>query len=382
MTPGDLAVNSGPPETIFAKHLLREVRMASSRHAPGRIARASLRRGLGLGLAVALLTGAGLQGAAAQGFYREVYGPPRGAYFNDDDGLLPPREIVEGLHERGFSEVGRPRFDGRAYRVEATSPRGMRVRLVVDAREGDVLGREPLGVYYPSDRVRPAAPGYGWTEEDMRPRRQREAERIVPPADIPSVPGLRNAPLGPEREAPRPLRAERVPPAVRPEANLLGVNPDAATARPEAPRRAARPAPAAVPASEKAKPAQARITPPAPEPSLRSGQAATPEVMPAARQDPAKEAKAAEPPANPSKLDAAPAPAKESPRLPSRESGKESAKESGKEPPKEPAKTADSAPAPAKPGWQDPPADGPRKNVRVIGGATVVPGGSGEAAGN
>lgn len=345
--------------------------MASSRPAPVRVASAALRRGLGFGIAVALLSGPLLSGAAAQGFYREIYGPPRGVYFNDD-GVLPPREIVEGLHERGFSEVGRPRFDGRTYRVEATSPRGMRMRLVLDAREGDVLGREPLGAYYPSERVRPAAPGYGWTEDDLRPRRLREAERIVPPADIPSVPALRPAPLGPEREASRALRAERVPPAGGPEANPLGLNPDAA-ARTEAPRRAARPAPSP---ETKTKPAQARIAPPAPEPSLRSGQGA-PASMPAARSEPekpaAREAKAVEPSTGTPKPDTqAPAPAKEP--------AKDTARESAKEPAKEPAKTADSAPA--KPAWQDPPADGPRKNVRVIGGATVVPGGTGEAGGN
>ncbi|MFY9291699.1 MAG: hypothetical protein WAP03_13525, partial [Methylorubrum rhodinum] len=47
-------------------------------------------------------------------------------------------------------------------------------------------------------------------------------------------------------------------------------------------------------------------------------------------------------------------------------------------------KTAESSPAPAPApkdrNWQDPPAD--RKPVRVIGGATIVPGGTGEAGAN
>ncbi|MCG5245449.1 hypothetical protein [Methylorubrum extorquens] len=346
--------------------------MASSRHAPGGLTRAALRRGLGFGLLAALLSGAGLQSAAAQGFYREIYGPPRVVY-REDEGVLPSREVVDELRDRGFSEIGRPRYDGRNYRVEATSPRGQRVRLVVDAREGDVIGREPLeGVYYPSDRVRPAAPGYGWTEEDMRPRRPiREAERIMPPADIPSVPGLRSAPLGSERGA---ARVERVPPAARPDANPLGVNPDAAT-RSEQPRRAA-----ARTAPTPKLPSQARIAPTSPEPSLRSGSPASPAMTPAAKTErnkaETKEAKAVEP-----KLGE-----------PRPETGKEAGKETGKaetkpdaakpEPAKdatkEATKTAESKPAAGK-GWQDPPADGPRKNVRVIGGATVVPGGTGEA---
>ncbi|WP_375274922.1 hypothetical protein [Methylorubrum thiocyanatum] len=357
--------------------------MASSRHAPdrvigviGRATRAALRRGLGLGVTGALLTGLGLQAAAAQGFYREIYGPPRAVFF-EEDGLMPPREVVDDLRDRGFSEIARPRYDGRNYRVEATSPRGQRVRLVVDAREGDVIGREPLGVYYPSDRVRPAAPGYGWTEEDMRPRRPiREAERIVPPADIPSVPGLRGAPLGDARGAPR---AERVTPTARPEANPLGLNPDAA-GRPEAPRRAA-----ARTAPTPKLPSQARIAPAAPEPSLRSTPSGSPAMTPAAKSEAAKsdaakseakpstkpetrEAKAVEPKLNEPKPDVGKA-----------EAAKPEAKESGREP----TKTAESKSAPAAgKGWQDPPADGARKNVRVIGGATVVPGGTGEAAGS
>lgn len=330
--------------------------MASSRHVPGRVA--ALRRGLGFGLAAVLLSGAGLQGAAAQGFYRDLYGPPRAVYYDEDADLLPPREVVESLRDRGFSEIGRPRYDGRAYRVEATSPRGLRVRLVVDARDGDVIGREPLGgAYFPSARVRPVAPGYGWTEEDLHPRRQREAERIVPPADIPSVPTLRDAPFGVPRDGGRGARAERVPPALRPEANPLGVNPDAS-------RRTARAA--ASPKLPSQTRPQARIAPPAPEPSLRPGQSGSEAMTPAAKSQSApetKEAKGVEP-----KVDA-----------PKVETGRA---EPTKDSSQEPAKTADSAPASAeKKGWQDPPADGGRK-VRVIGGATVVPGGSGEAGAN
>lgn len=336
--------------------------MASSRHAPGGVTRAALRRGLGFGLLAALLSGAGLQPAAAQGFYREIHGPPRAVYL-EDDGLLPSREVVDDLRDRGFSEIGRPRYDGRNYRVEATSPRGQRVRLVVDAREGDVIGREPLGgVYYPSDRVRPAVPGYGWTEDDMRPRRPiREAERILPPADIPSVPGLRGAPLGSERST---ARSERVPPAARPDANPLGVNPDAAT-RSEQPRRAA-----ARTAPTPKLPSQAHIATTAPEPSLRSGSPASPAMTPAAKTErdkgETKEAKAVEPKVG----------------EPRPETGKAETKTDAAkpEPAKDATKTAESKPAAGK-GWQDPPADGPRKNVRVIGGATVVPGGVNEAGG-
>lgn len=169
--------------------------MTSSRPVSGRAAAAVLRRAA----AAALLLGAGLQGAAAQGYSwgygpEDVYGSPRGVYYNRAEALLSPRAVADGLEDRGFSAIARPRFDGRAYIVEATSPRGARLRLVIDGRDGAVIGREALGApYYPSVRPRPAAPGYaaapgyGWTEDDARSRRQREAELILPPADIPSV---------------------------------------------------------------------------------------------------------------------------------------------------------------------------------------------------
>lgn len=335
--------------------------MAPSRPVSGRAV--TMLRRLG---AAALLLGAGLQGAAAQGYSwgygpEEVYGPPRAVYRAEPP--LSPRAVAYSLQDRGFTEIGRPRFDGRAYVVEATGPRGSRLRLVVDARDGAVIGREVVGEpYYPTAiRPRPVTPGYGWTEEDDRSRRFREAEALVPPADIPSAAPSAPALRGPSLEGGR-VRAER-PSASRPslprqenrqeanagltapDANPYGLNPDAA-ARPDAPRRAAK-------ATPPAKPAVARTAPPAPAPSLRPAEAAAPrEMTPAAKSD-EKPAEAA-------------APAKAA----------EPAGEAGA------VKSAEAAPAPAPKdrNWQDPPAD--RKPVRVIGGATIVPGGTGEAGAN
>jgi len=302
-------------------------------------------------------------GLIAGMFALSAAGTAKAQYAYEPDLLLPPRAVVWRLNDRGFTEVTRPRFDGRAYIVEASNPYGDRLRLFVDARDGRILGRQRLDIApeAPPRLVR-RAPGYGWTEDDMRPRRPiREAERIVPPADIPSVPGLRGAPLGSERSA---ARSERVPPAARPDANSLGVNPDAA-ARSEPPRRAA-----ARTAPTPKLPSQAHIAPTAPEPSLRSGSPASPAMTPAAKTErdkrETKEAKAVEPKVG----------------EPRPETGKAETKTDAAkpEPVKDATKTAESKPAAGK-GWQDPPADGPRKNVRVIGGATVVPGGANEAGG-
>ncbi|GAB6844948.1 hypothetical protein HNR00_000051 [Methylorubrum rhodinum] len=334
--------------------------MAPSRSVSGRAATILRRAG-----AAGLLLGAGMQGAAAQGYSwgygpEEVYGPPRAVYRAEPP--LSPRSVAYSLQDRGFTEIGRPRFDGRAYVVDATGPRGARLRLVVDARDGAVIGREVVGdAYYPSAiRPRPVTPGYGWTEEDDRPRRFREAEAFLPPADIPSAAPSVPAPRGPSLDDGR-VRAERpsrpalprqeahagIAPQAAPEANPYGLNPDAPP-RADAARRTARTAPPA-------KPSVARTAPPAPAPSLRPAEAVAPsEMTPAAKSD--------EKP-----VDAA-APAKTT----------EPAGDSGA------VKTAESSPAPAPApkdrNWQDPPAD--RKPVRVIGGATIVPGGTGEAGAN
>ncbi|WP_342153806.1 hypothetical protein [Methylorubrum sp. SB2] len=305
------------------------------------------------GGAAALLLGAGLQGASAQGYSwgygpEDVYGAPRAVYRAEP--ALSPRSVAYSLQDRGFTEIGRPRFDGRAYIVEATGPRGARLRLVVDARDGAVIGREVVGEpYYPTAiRPRPVTPGYGWTEEDDRPRRFREAERLVPPADIPSaVPAPSYRGLAPDegrvRAAPaRPSLPRQeanagIAPPSAPEANPYGLNPDAA-ARPDAARRAAKaPPPAKAPV--------ARVAPPAPAPSLRPTEPAAKAEEKPVESAPAKSAEPAEP-ANPVKT------AESAPAL---------------------------APAPKDRTWQDPPAD--RKPVRVIGGATVVPGGTAEAGG-
>lgn len=258
-----------------------------------------------------LLTWAGA--ADAQGFGR--------TFFEDD--VLPPRVIAWRLADRGFTGVSRPRFDGRFYLVDAISPAGLPVRLVLDPVNGGIVGRERMpgqDVYARLERppVR-TAPGYGWTEEEVaRPQ----------PAPAESGPVLRQ----PRRPGPDAARS--------PEGNPLGLNPDG-NHRAEPPRRVARTNPAQAPA----KPA-ARLSPAAPAPKA-APEAAKPDTAPstpAAHANPAPEA--------------APTPAQ-----------KEATKESS-------APSADSKPvasAAPKPDWKDPPAEGKRP-VRVIGGATIVPG--------
>lgn len=254
--------------------------------------------------------------------------PAQAQYFYEPEAILPPRAVVWRLNDRGFTEITRPRFDGRAYVVEASGPYGDRLRLFVDARDGAILGRERLG--QPVARIVRPAPGYGWTDEDEGPRRPiREAERIVPPADIPSMPGT---PARRPNLDPSPVTRSEAP-----DRNPLGMNPDA-RGRPDTPGRAEAPRKVV------------RLTPPkaaAPRPSNESPKLS--DAPPAAAAKPATAPASATleaPKASPAPAAPNPTPAAVQPPPPEKTAAKD---------------------------WKDPPAD-QKRSVRVIGGATIVPG--------
>ncbi|MBN6819997.1 hypothetical protein ACXR8U_00180 [Methylobacterium radiotolerans] len=244
------------------------------------------------------------------------------AQFAFEDEVLPPRVVAWRLADRGFSGLSRPRFDGRVYVVDAVGPAGAPVRLFVDPMTGAIVGRRPIGAPETVARLERPAPGFGWTEDEVVPRR---AMRPVPSEDGPVA------------------RPQRRPAgeAMRPDANPEGVNPDN-VGRTAPPKRVARGALARTP---ELKPPP-RTSPQAPAPKLAPADAAKADP----NAGPAPETKAASIEKTPA---AAPAP-----------------------PSATPSKPADAAvagaPKPAAKDWKDPPTD--KKPVRVIGGATVVPG--------
>ncbi|MBK3411146.1 hypothetical protein HPY24_22945, partial [Methylobacterium sp. IIF1SW-B5] len=160
-------------------------------------------------LAATLMTGTILP-AQAQG-YRPGYPV---AIEDEDDAILPPRAVIFRLGRAGFTGMTHPRFDGETYRVEADSPWGNRVQLVVDARTGRILDRERLEAPLIPPGTVPGGrrPGYGWTEADSRPPWPRdEAFRDRAPR---GGDGWREE----GRYAPVPLpRAEPLPSGERPE---------------------------------------------------------------------------------------------------------------------------------------------------------------------
>jgi hypothetical protein len=243
-------------------------------------------------------------------------GGAQAQFFDPFDDMLPPRAVVWRLNDRGFTEITRPRFDGRAYVVEATDRYGDRVRLFVDSQDGAVLGRQRIGA--PPVAVIRTRPGYGYTDADIETRGPVPGTgRMGPPAALPGADPVGRAP-GPDR-------------------NALGLNPDARP-RPEPQRKVARLTPPA-------KPAAPRATPEAPKPAetIAAPTAAKPEAPSAALEAPKVDVPKTEPVQS-----APPAVAAEKP--------------AAEKPPTEPAQA-----------WRDPPPD-QKRPVRVIGGATVVPG--------
>ena len=242
------------------------------------------------------------------------------AQFAFEDEILPPRVVAWRLAERGFSGLSRPRFDGRVYVVDAMSPSGVPVRLLVDPVAGAIIGRQRVGPPDTYARLERPAPGFGWTEDEAAAPR-----RVVWPAPFDETPALR-LPRRPAGEA------------ARPEANPDGLNPNAA-GRTGAPRKVARATPAR-------------------PPELRPGLRTSPEA-PAPKVAPAESGKAD-----------AKADAKPDPRDASVGTGQPAAPAAP--PSAKPADTVVAEAPKATKDWKDPPSD--KKPVRVIGGATIVPG--------
>ena len=270
-----------------------------------------------------------LAGGGAVGFAQAA-----SAQFAFDDAVLPPRVVAWRLADRGFSGMTRPRYDGRVYVVEAIDPAGIPVRLFLDPAGGAIVGRQRLGEpdrYARQDyaRLERAAPGYGWTEEESGPRR---ALRLLPPQD-------------PSASPPRPARRPGAE-AARLDANPQGINPDGGV-RPEPQRKVTRAVPPA--RQPELKPAL-RTTPEAPAPKLPPVEAARPEAKPEA-----------------------PAAAVDKPAIDKATIEKSTPAEGSNKPAVAGEGARAEAAKAAVPDWKDPPTEGKRP-VRVIEGATVVPG--------
>ncbi|WP_457105635.1 hypothetical protein [Methylobacterium sp. P5_C11] len=199
------------------------------------------------------------------------------------------------------------------------------MRLFVDSTTGAIVGRQRIGAPETYARLERPAPGFGWTEDDAAPR------RVIRPV--------------PQEEGPA-LRLQRRPTneALRPDGNPDGLNPDGIVRTPP-PRKVARAVP---PRPTDVKPTH-RTSPEAPTPQIAPAEAAKLDPKPASGTD--TKAAAIEKAAPPAPAPNTSAPVASKPAE---------------------AVVAETAKPPAK-DWKDPPASD-KKHVRVIGGATIVPG--------
>jgi hypothetical protein len=330
------------------------------------------RRGRALLASASLLLAALAAGPAAA----QWFGGPPGPFvynrpppvFRGNDRPLPPYVVVDRLEAQGYEDVGRPRYNGSVYEVEATGLSGARVRVVVDAFRGHVVDRYAIsraprgpdfgpGGWRNEDRgwfgnnVRPpeeAPPPRRYTnrpgpDDDLQDFLDRPARPVEPrlgpetrietaplpdarietrPSQPPRSADLPRSPdLPGERQAARP--AEPATPALRPQESapagkVEGLNPETGkapeAAKPAAPRheRASRPEPnrqyeAARTDAKGSKPAK-----PAPQEGSAavSPPAPAPAVTPQATPPAEKPAVTAEKPAEKPAADAAPRPDK------------------------------------------------------------------------
>jgi hypothetical protein len=179
--------------------------------------------------------------------------PPEAVVPRDGPMLLPAPEVYTILRENGFSPLGAPRQHGPFYTVAVIDRRGDDGRLVIDARNGQIVRFMPAG------RM---ADAYGYND----------APAVIygRPAPLPPIDNLRGVPRPPAPIPPR--MASRAPVVPMPKASPL----HAGDTKPETGPLAAKPSDK--PAFDKAssdKPSsdKAASDKPAPEPVQQSAAA-------------------------------------------------------------------------------------------------------------
>lgn len=164
-------------------------------------------------------------GYAAPRYAAPEYAAPGPAYGTPAYGptLLPPQEVYAVLRGSGFSALGAPRLRGLFYHIAAVDRRGDDGRLVIDARNGQIVRFVPA--YRTGERFDEGPYGYGpfapMGHFGNPPR---------PPADVPRVASRtpQSVPMpkaAPSRSADDRLLAEKPAPAPRQQSAAVQVKP-------------------------------------------------------------------------------------------------------------------------------------------------------------
>jgi hypothetical protein len=179
--------------------------------------------------------------------------PPNAPMQGQGPILLPPQEVYSVLREYGFSPLGIPRLHGFFYTIAVIDRRGEDGRLIIDARDGQIVRFVPAyrmgdnfngrvaAPYPPAGRLPPIS--------DLRGPPQ-------PPASVPKL--ASRTPAVPVPKAAPPRSADDKPLAEKPQPSQQSA---AVVAKPVEP-------PAAPPAAA-AKPAAPQIQPTQPMPQVQ-----------------------------------------------------------------------------------------------------------------
>jgi hypothetical protein len=212
--------------------------------------------------------------------------PPAAPATRYGPALLPPLEVYTVLRENGFSPLGIPHQRGYVYVIAAIDRAGEDGRLIIDARNGQIIRFVPAfraGGFYGEDYPPPygpagrgpyAAPGPGRYGPEGRYGVEGSGPYgSIAPGQAGTLPPTASVGGGPRPPASIPRVASRTVPAPAPKPTDLAVKPDvvvkpdlAAKPAPEPMKQslavqakpadtAAAPPPAAAPAIAQAKPA-------------------------------------------------------------------------------------------------------------------------------
>jgi hypothetical protein len=166
--------------------------------------------------------------------------------------LLPPHEVYSVLRENGFSPLGIPRLHGFFYTIAVIDRRGEDGRLVIDARNGQIVR---------------FVPGYRMGDNFGRGFNGGAAVPYPPPGRLPPISDLRDPPQPP---ASVPKLASRTPTVPIPKAAPPRSADDKALAEKPQPQQSA---------AVVAKPVEPPATQPASPPAVAAKPAA-PQIQP------------------------------------------------------------------------------------------------------
>jgi hypothetical protein len=162
--------------------------------------------------------------------------------------VLPPYEVVTIVRSAGLDPLTRPFLRGRDYVIRAIDRHGREVRVVVDARRGEIMRVAPvavasrgltMGPYQRMDGYAPPPDRYVEPGDAGEPPsvvygdEPADADAPRPPAAVPGVPSARAMPAPVTRAAP--VRGAELHPL--PEPRVITADPNGAGPLPPPPER-------------------------------------------------------------------------------------------------------------------------------------------------